>query len=530
MTDLIHDLIFTAAEQSPNVPALTYQDQSISYAILASEIEIKAGGLLSLGLGRRERVAVYLEKRIEAVIALFAASAAGGVFVPVNPVLKSEQVTYILINCNVRILVTSLDRLKVLQAGLPFCHDLHTIVVVDAKDNLPVIAGFLIISWQAFRAKGKMKRAFTAIDSDMAAIVYTSGSTGKSKGVVLSHRNLMTGTRSVTQYLQNRANDRILTVLPLSFDYGLNQLTTAFKVGAENVLMNYLLPRDIVTIIKDKKITGLAAVPPLWIQLAQLDWSGISSLRYITSSGGTMPHMTLKLLRKALPETKIFLMYGFTEAFRSTYLAPEEIERRPGSIGKAIPNAEILVLREDGSHCVPGEPGELVHRGSLVSMGYWNDAERTALCFKPIKVQNELPLVELAAWSGDTVRIDEEGFLYFIERRDEMIKTSGYRVSPTEIEEVIYASDSVAEAVALGVPHPWLGEAVVVIIAARMDTNVNVDVLLAECKHRLPAYMQPQLIDVREGNLPRNQNGKIDRKLLAHEMRDLFMEKANSSE
>ena len=198
MTDLIHDLIFTAAEQSPDAQALSYQDQSISYAILASEVEMKAGGLLALGLGRGERVAVYLEKRIETVIALFAASAAGGVFVPVNPVLKSEQVAYILINCNVRILVTSLDRLKVLQAGLSFCHDLHTIVVVDAKDNLPAIAGFLIISWETFRAEGKMKRSFIAIDSDMVAIVYTSGSTGKSKGVVLSHRNLMTGTRSVT--------------------------------------------------------------------------------------------------------------------------------------------------------------------------------------------------------------------------------------------------------------------------------------------------------------------------------------------
>jgi acyl-CoA ligase (AMP-forming) (exosortase A-associated) len=349
--------------------------------------------------------------------------------------------------------------------------------------------------------------------------------------VVLSHRNLIAGAKSVAQYLQNRSDDRILTVLPLSFDYGLSQLTTAFYVGATNVLMNYLLPRDIISIVEEKQITGLAVVPPLWIQLAQLSWEKVFSLRYITNSGGAIPRTALNQLRNALPVTKIFLMYGFTEAFRSTYLAPEEIDRRPDSIGKAIPNAEILVLREDGSHCVPGEPGELVHRGTLVSMGYWNDAERTATCFKPIKAhQRGLTIAEIVAWSGDTVRMDDEGFLYFIERRDEMIKTSGYRVSPTEVEEVIYATECVAEVVAIGVPHPVLGQAVVVIVTARKGIKVDIDTLLAVCKHQLPAYMLPHHIGVREGSLPRSPNGKIDRKLLLQEVRYLFAENTNISE
>ena len=228
----------------------------------------------------------------------------------------------------------------------------------------------------------------TAIDSDMAAIIYTSGSTGKPKGVVLSHRNLIAGAQSVTQYLKNRPGDRILTVLPLSFDYGLSQLTTAFYVGATNILMNYLLPRDIIRSVHELQITGIAAVPSLWMQLAQLDWGNVSSLRYITNSGGAIPRAVLDRLRTILPDTKIFLMYGFTEAFRSTYLAPEQLDRRPDSIGKAIPNAEVLVLREDGSHCAPGEPGELVHRGALVAMGYWNNAEKTAACLNrsfPVK-------------------------------------------------------------------------------------------------------------------------------------------------
>ena len=238
-----------------------------------------------------------------------------------------------------------------------------------------------------------------------------------------------------------------LTVLPLSFDYGLSQLTTAFYAGATNVLMNYLLPRDIIQ--HYQRTTDhwpVAAVPPLWIQLAQLDWGKVSSLRYITSSGGAMPRMALERLRKALPVTQIFLMYGFTEAFRSTCLAPEELNhRRPNSIGKAIPNVEVLVLREDGSHCVPGEPGELVHRG--VSWSRWAIGmicrKNSDACFKPVKSRvslayrlRKLPLGRVIPCS-----MDEEGFLYFIERRDAMIKTSGYRVSPTEVEEVICAAE-----------------------------------------------------------------------------------------
>lgn len=523
MTDLIHDLIFKAAEHAPDAEALLYQDQTMSYTLLAGEIEAKASGLCALGLIRGERVAVYLEKRLETVVAIFAASVAGGVFVPVNPVLKPEQVTYILTDCAVRVLVTSLERLKLLQAVLLCCHDLHAVVVVDVKDELPAIAGLLVISWEMLHAKNRFCASLPTIDSDMAAILYTSGSTGKPKGVVLSHRNLIAGAKSVTQYLRNQCDDRILTVLPLSFDYGLSQLTTAFFAGATNVLMNYLLPRDIIHIVKEQQITGLAAVPPLWIQLAQLDWGQVSSLRYITNSGGAMPRAALDQLRSALPTAQIFLMYGFTEAFRSTYLAPEELDRRPDSIGKAIPNAEVLVLREDGSHCVSGEPGELVHRGALVGMGYWNDVEKTALCFKPVKPrQSGLPLTEIAAWSGDTVQMDEEGFLYFIERRDEMIKTSGYRVSPTEVEEVIYATECVSEAVAMGVQHPVLGQAIVVIVTARKGIQLDADNLLAVCKQRLPAYMLPSHIEVLDGNLPRNPNGKVDRKLLSQDMQYLF--------
>ncbi|MBX3615961.1 acyl-CoA ligase (AMP-forming), exosortase A system-associated [Nitrosomonas sp.] len=520
MTDLIHDLIFSAAERSPDAAALFYQNQWMRYEALATEVATKANGFQALGLARGERVAIYLEKRFESVVALFAASAAGGVFVPVNPVLKPEQVRYILTDCNVRILVTSLERLKLLQKELVSCRDLHTIVVIDSKGEPPVIPGIAVVNWHEVDGAHS---ALTAIDSDMAAIIYTSGSTGKPKGVVLSHRNLIAGAQSVTQYLKNRPGDRILTVLPLSFDYGLSQLTTAFYVGATNILMNYLLPRDIIRSVHELQITGIAAVPSLWMQLAQLDWGNVSSLRYITNSGGAIPRAVLDRLRTILPDTKIFLMYGFTEAFRSTYLAPEQLDRRPDSIGKAIPNAEVLVLREDGSHCAPGEPGELVHRGALVAMGYWNNAEKTAACFKPIiPRQNGLTIPEIAAWSGDTVRMDQEGYLYFIERRDEMIKTSGYRVSPTEIEEVIYATGYVAEAIAFGIPHPILGQAIAAIVTLEEDSRIGADALLNACKQHLPAYMVPSHIEIRESNLPKNPNGKVDRNYLSQQLQRLF--------
>ncbi|MBS1221996.1 MAG: AMP-dependent synthetase and ligase, partial [Proteobacteria bacterium] len=265
---------------------------------------------------------------------------------------------------------------------------------------------------------------------------------------------------------------------------------------------------------------------PMWVQLAALEWpaTAADSLRYFTNSGGAMPRATLAALRRALPKTTPYLMYGLTEAFRSTYLPPEEIERRPDSIGKAIPNAEILVVREDGTPCAPGEPGELVHRGSLVALGYWNDPAKTAERFRPAPGQNPgLPLPELAVWSGDTARMDEDGFLYFIGRKDDMIKTSGYRVSPTEVEEILYGSGQIAEAAALGIPHPALGQAIVAVIKPLRDT-IDESALIAHCKLHLPNFMVPLRIVARSSDLPRNPNGKIDRKALVEELRGLFPE------
>lgn len=523
MATLLHELILRTAEQTPQANALLLKKDVLDYQTLANRVETTALALVSLGLQSSERVAVYLPKRFESVISFFGIAMAGGAFVPVNPLLKPEQVGYIMRDCNVRILVTSSDRLKQLREILDQCHDLQLIILVDNKipENQPKLQ--TCISWDEF-ITNRGKRCNGHIDADMVSILYTSGSTGKPKGVVLSHKNMVAGANSVAQYLENTAVDRLLAVLPFSFDYGFSQLSTAFSVGAQAILMDYLLPLDVIKAVVKYQITGLAGVPPLWNQLSTLEWpsEAIESLRYMTNSGGAMPKSTLASLRKNLPKSDFYLMYGLTEAFRSTYLPPKEIDKRPDSMGKAIPNAQVMVVREDGSPCAPGEPGELVHRGSLVSMGYWNDPEKTAEYYKPAPSQIPgLVIPEFAVWSGDNVKMDEDGYLYFIGRKDDMIKTSGYRVSPSEVEEVIYGTGLVEENIALGIPHPMLGQAIVVIATAINDSELDKEAITNECKKHLPNFMLPYLIEQRS-ELPRNPNGKIDRKTLATEYQNIF--------
>ena len=422
-----------------------------------------------------------------------------------------------------RVLVTSPERLALLREELEQCKSVeHVVLVGHGPASAADLGGqgqYTVSPWP-LAAGGRPVLPAGAIDADMAAIMYTSGSTGQPKGVVLSHRNLIVGAESVSHYLGNTPDDVILSALPLSFDAGFSQLTTAFSVGAHVVLLNYLLPADVVRLCAQHRVTGLTGVPPLWIQIADQDWPAevAGHLRYFANTGGRMPKATLDRLRSLFPAARPFLMYGLTEAFRSTYLDPAEVDRRPDSIGKAIPNAEILVVRPDGSLCGPGEEGELVHRGALVAMGYWNNPERTAERFRPAPAREPgLCTEELAVWSGDTVVMDEEGFLFFVGRTDEMIKTSGYRVSPTEIEEAAYDTGLVRDAVALGVEDAKLGQHVVLVVSPPRDATVDVDALLARMRKALPLYMLPKRVDVRP-EIPRSPNGKFDRALLRKEL------------
>jgi len=508
-----------AAGRDPQSAALTSGAERMDYGSLAGALLAFAAGLMRLGLQRSERIGIYLEKRFETVIASFGAPAAGGVFVPMNPLLKPDQVAFIIRDSAMRVLVTSPQRLALLAPVLAICPDLLHVVLTEPSARPSGLSSSVSVHSWGELLEGPSRPSQRIIDSDMVAILYTSGSTGRPKGVVLSHRNMVVGAKSVASYLDNRSDDILLAALPLSFDAGFSQLTTAFHAGACVALLNYLLPRDVVHAMARQKITGLTAVPPLYIQISQLDWPREVDrhLRYFANTGGRMPRETLDALRRRVPAAKPFLMYGLTEAFRSTYLPPEEVDRRPDSIGKAIPNAEILVLREDGTECAPDEPGELVHRGALVAQGYWNDAEKTAERYKLLPGRpGGLMLPEYAVFSGDTVRRDDDGFLYFIGRRDEMIKTSGYRVSPTEVEEILYATKLVGECVAFGVDHPSLGQAIQVIASApEGSAALDAEALLAQCRVQMPAYMVPHGVEPMAGPLPRNPNGKIDRKGLA---------------
>jgi acyl-CoA ligase (AMP-forming) (exosortase A-associated) len=517
---LLHDLVLAAAERAPASRALTHREHSFTYGELAGAVTRFSGALRSIGMTRGARVAIYIEQRAEAVIACFGASAAGGVMVPINPLLKPGQVAHILADCGVAILMTSAERLAGLQAALAECASIEHVILVDQPAPAAQRGSRNIHEWNTFLHAENVP-GHRVIDADLAGIFYTSGSTGRPKGVMVSHRNLVCGAQSVSSYLENNADDVILAALPLSFDAGFSQLTTGFHSRARVVLLNYLLPKDMLEVVRTESVTGLTAVPPLFSQLVRTDWAAgtADSLRYLASTGGKMPRDVLASLQARAGQARVFLMYGLTEAFRSTYLPPPDLEGRPDSIGRAIPNAEVLVLRPDGSPCDANEPGELVHRGALVAMGYWNDPARTAERFRPLPNHamsglDGRPCPEIAVFSGDTVRRDEEGYLYFVGRSDEMIKTSGYRVSPTEVEDLIRATGLIGECAAFGLEDAALGQIIAIAATPSQGEPADTERLRKACREHMPRYMIPAMVSWFEDGLPRNPNGKIDRTAL----------------
>ena len=505
MADSTYQLIAQQAQARPAALALMQQDQVLNYAELQQQITQWAAGLIALGLQVDQRVAIYLPKQLSAVCAIWAVMGAGGIVVPINPVLKPAQVRHILQDSGAMLLITHQARayglLDTLVGCLELCHVILTDVAPSPNSTWSFSVHSLAVLQQAMPQPLPQRVA-----TDQAAILYTSGSTGLAKGVVLSHANLVLGAASVVSYLHNTAQDRLLAVLPLSFDYGLSQLTSAFTVGASVVLLDYLVPQDVVQAVVRYRITGLAAVPSLWQKLAHLTWPAVPHLRYLTNSGGTLPVTYVRALQQALPDTAVYLMYGLTEAFRATYLPPEQLAQRPDAIGKPVPYAQLQVLNTSGKPCGTNEPGELVQSGPLVAQGYWGDPSISAHTFRRLPGQVNQAL---SVWSGDWVRQDAEGYLYFIGRRDAMIKTAGYRVSPDEIETQVQRLSCVTLAVAQGVPQAELGQMIVLWIQG----TGSLSVIRAHCQQYLPNYMQPQDY-ILLPEIPLNPNGKPDRSAL----------------
>ncbi len=495
--------------------ALVDGSRRLDYGDFIDAADSCACRLHACGLRRGDRVAIYMPKSAEECAAIFGVSLADGVFVPVNPLLKPEQVLNIIEDCDARFLITTLGFWKGAEATLSKISSLHRILLKDddaSRDNPKLIQA-------AFGDRPSRLPPTQAIGEDLAAILYTSGSTGRPKGVMLSHRNLLAGARIVTNYLGITSDERILSILPFSFDYGLNQLLTSVGQGAVSVLLNFRFAQEIARTLAEERITGLAGVPSVWAILTKAEQAIAKSppqhLRYITNSGGAVPSEMVASLRKLLPKTDIVLMYGLTEAFRSTYLPPAEIDRRPTSMGKAIPECEIFLVDENGQRCASGETGILVHRGPTVSLGYWNCPEDTA------RVLKQNPLIpadqgaDIVCFSGDLATQDADGFFYFVGRNDAMIKSVGHRISPTEVEEELMASGQFSQVAVIGLPDNVAGQRVHAVGIACPEGCDDVKAL-ARCAEKLPSYMVPRAIELVDV-LPLSQNGKVDYKALLAE-------------
>ena len=488
---------------APDAPALLLRDRTLDYRALEGAV-----GRVAAWLADRaepgSRVASWLGKGAVAAVLPLAAARAGLVHVPINPLLKRGQVQHILADCGATRLITNAGRAASLQPGdLPAATHLAEEQMVE----------------EVLLGSGRALPRSSADPSALAAILYTSGSTGRPKGVMLSHANLWLGADSVARYLGLTAEDRVLGVLPLSFDYGQNQLLSTWRAGGSVAPLDYLNARDVIRAVERFEITTLAGVPPLWVQLLDSEWPEATAarLRRLTNSGGALTRRLVAELRQRFPNARLFAMYGITEAFRSTYLEPELIDARPESIGKEIPHAEVLVVRPDGTLTDPDEAGELVHCGPLVAQGYWKDEQRTAQRFRPAPAASRYG--GMAVWTGDNVRRDAEGFLTFIGRDDEMIKASGNRISPTEIEEAAEATGLVSEAVACGVSDPVGGQAIALTVRPRGEVEGDFEAeLRAALRATLPNFMQPRDIILRS-EMPRNANGKLDRVTICGDMR-----------
>ena len=479
---------------------LSYQALNARVGLLAAWLAARAQESLSKQVpARGSRVATWLPKTELACLMPLAAVRAGLVHVPINPLLKRAQVAHILADSGARVLIANAARLGLLEPG-----DAGAAVCIEEQD-----------AWAGAEALGGSLGPSAAAPGDLAAILYTSGSTGKPKGVMLSSTNLWLGAVSVAHYLKIAPDDRVLAVMPLSFDYGQNQLLSTWYAGGSVVPLDYLVPRDVVKAVERHSVSTLGAVPPLWVSLVEQDWPAetAAKLRRLTNTGGALTEPLVRRLRGQFPQADLYAMYGLTEAFRSTYLDPALVDAHPTSIGSAIPFAEIMVVADDGTAAAPDQEGELVHAGPLVAQGYWQDSARTAERFRPAPAFSKLGGV--AVWSGDRVRRDAAGLLHFVGRRDAMIKTSGNRVSPQEVEDAAVATGLVAEAVALGVPDPKLGAAIHLV--ARAADGSDREALIPALTRALPNFMVPRAVHWREA-MPIGPNGKIDRVALAAEL------------
>jgi len=509
---LLNEFLEKSAELYPHKIALVCRNQRLTYVEINTAANSFSNALIAEGFQRQDRAIVYLDNSVESVISVFGILKAGGVFVIVDPQVKAKKLEYLLGDCKARVLITDAEHLRNIPEAISHSPNLKQIIVTNAEKAATInepIAGPKILSNRTILEQYSAARpAPCCIDIDLAGLLYTSGSSGNPKGVMLTHHNMVSAATSITQYLENTNDDIVLDTLPLAFDYGLYQVLMAFKFGGTVILEKaFVYPQQVIDIVVKEKVTGWPIVPTIaaiLVKLKNLDKCDFSSLRYITSTGQALPPKHSALLREAFPGVKIFSMYGLTECKRVAYLPPEELEKRPGSVGKAMPNTEAYIVDENGKEITEaGKPGELVVRGSNVMKGYWNLPEETAKALRPGPYPGEKVL-----FTGDLFNQDEEGYLYFLGRKDDIIKTAGHMVSPKEVENVLCEREDVIEAAVIGVEDEILGKSIKAFVHLTDISEANEKDIINFCSERLENYAVPKTV-VLCGTLPKTTNGKI---------------------
>jgi len=508
---LVHEYLEASARRTPDKLALVCDGQRFTYRELDEGANRLAHGLLATGLLRGDRVAIWLPNSVEAVLAIYATLKAGGTFVIINATTKPDKLAYVLNNCQARCLFAPASRLSEVASTLQSVPSL--MVGVLCGDDSPTTADdHSLTSLCAMVATLPPTRpAVSCIDLDLACLIYTSGSTGEPKGVMSTHANVTFAANAIISYLENVPDDIVINVLPLAFDYGLYQLLMTVIFGGTLVLeRSFAYPAAVLKRIEEERVTGLPGVPTVYAMLLQMDLSrfDLSSLRYLTNTAAALPVEHIRRLRDAFPWTRLYSMYGLTECKRTLYLPPEELDRRPGSVGVAIPGTEVWLEDEDGRRLGPGQVGELVVRGSHVMQGYWQDAQATAQRYRPGRYPAERLL-----YTGDLFRADEEGFLYFVARKDDIIKTRGEKVAPKEVEAVLYRLPGVVEAAVIGVPDPLLGQSIKAFLVCAPDANLSERDVLRHCAQHLEDFAMPRQIVFRQ-ELPKTESGKVQKRAL----------------
>ena len=505
---LVNNFLEESARRYPDKIALITPDGRYTYREIDEMANKITHSLLTEGLVKGERVAIFMDNSVEVVVSLFGVLKTGGIFLIVNPTTKSEKLTYILNNCRVSVVISSMPKLSVLKEAT--CDTPSVKIIYLAGDNIPsreVFAKKTFPLREIFSCNNGCKPDSHMIDLDLATIIYTSGSTGNPKGVMMTHLNMVSAANSITQYLENTPSDIILNVLPLSFDYGLYQVLMGFKVGATVIIeKTFLYPYKVIDTILKEKVTGFPIVPTIsaiLLQMEDIKRQDFAHLRYISNTAAALPVIHIQKLREFFPKTKLYSMYGLTECKRVSYLPPEQLDIRPTSVGKGMPNTEVYIVDEDGKRVGPGGIGELVVRGANVMRGYWEMPDETAKKLKPCPNSGDMVL-----HSGDLFKMDEDGYLYFIARKDDIIKSRGEKVSPKEVENILYEIDGVVEAAVVGVKDEVLGEAIKAYVVLKEGITLTEKDILRFCSRHLEEFMVPKYIEFSK-ELPKTSTGKI---------------------